>query len=202
MLTYSPLFLQPPSPPLIPPNMPSPLAQPVAFTLAMLRSSPFIFFEALKYALPASIFFFKFLEWWYSPDNARRRRSGGGGSGGEKEGRLFNLEPPKVLLPHIQGVLYEKLEKFKEIAIPKTRLGLETDSDEEEGGTLEAHERKGLTHNGCPICGAAPINNPTAFPTGYVCCYTCSFAYVEEWHRCPVTLKRVSGTSELRRVLG
>jgi len=167
----------------------------------MLRSSPFIFFEALKYALPASIFFFKFLEWWYSPDNARRRRPGGGGSGGDKEGRAFNLEPPKVLLPHLQGVVYEKLKQFKETPIPKTRLGLEThdDENEEEG---EPRERKGLTHNGCPICGQAPINNPTAFPTGYVCCYTCAFAYVEEYHRCPVTLKKVVGTTDLRRVLG
>jgi peroxin-12 len=168
----------------------------------MLRSSPFIFFEALKYALPASIFFFKFLEWWYSPDNARRRRPGGSGSGNDKDGKAFTLDPPKILLPHIKGVVYEKLQQFKEIAIPKTRLGLEYFEDEELQEKTEEGEAHSLIHNGCPICGVAPINNPTAFPTGYVCCYTCSFAYVEEHHRCPVTLRKVSATTELRRVLG
>jgi peroxin-12 len=166
----------------------------------MLRSSPFIFFEALKYALPASIFFFKFLEWWYSPDNARRRRSGGGGSGRDEDGKTFNLSPPKILLPHLQGVVYEKLQQFKEIAIPKTRLGLNDEEDQYDD--TDRQEKKGLTHNACPICGTAPINNPTAFPTGYVCCYTCAFAYVEEHNRCPVTLQSVNGKNELRRVLG
>lgn len=183
---------QPPSPPLIPPNLPSPVSRPVPFALGLLRSSPFIFFEALKYALPASIFFFKFLEWWYSPDNARRRRPGASG-GVDKDGRAFNLNPPKILLPHLKGVLYNRPSNYKETPIPKTRLGLD-DS--------ENQEMIGLTHNGCPICGATPINNPTIFPTGYVCCYTCAFAYVEEFHRCPVTLKAVSHTSDLRRVLG
>ncbi|CEH19461.1 Predicted E3 ubiquitin ligase involved in peroxisome organization [Ceraceosorus bombacis] len=61
----------PASPPLLPPDMPNPLRSPISFALALLRASPFIFFEALKYALPASIFFFKFLEWWYSADNPR-----------------------------------------------------------------------------------------------------------------------------------
>jgi peroxin-12 len=171
--------------------------------MGMLRSSPFIFFEALKYALPASIFFFKFLEWWYSSDNARRRRPGGGsgGSGREKDGRAYNLDPPKILLPHLRGVVYEKLKQYVEAPIPKTKLGLESSNDIEEDGVTPS-ERRGLSHNGCPICGTAPINNPTAFPTGYVCCYTCSFAYVQEWHRCPVTLKKVTDTTELRRVLG
>ncbi|UZJ51171.1 hypothetical protein CBS101457_000491 [Exobasidium rhododendri] len=156
---------------------------------------------ALKYALPASIFFFKFLEWWYSSDNARRRRPGGGDSGGEKGDGAYNLDPPQVLAPHLQGVVYEKLKQFKEVPIPKTRLGLgETLGDSEEG-EVESRGRMGLSHNGCPICGTSPINNPTVFPTGYVCCYTCSFAYVGEWHRCPVTLKATE-VSDLRRVLG
>lgn len=154
----------------------------------------------MKYALPASIFFFKFLEWWYSPDNARRRRPGASGSGADKDGKVFTLDPPKILLPHVKGVVYEKLQQFKELAFPKTRLGLETlDEEDYEGQT---YKKAGLTHNGCPICGSAPINNPTAFPSGYVCCYTCSFAYVEEYQRCPVTLTKVKGTFELRRVLG
>lgn len=175
----------------------------------MLRSSPFIFFEALKYALPASIFFFKFLEWWYSPDNARRRqRRGGGGSGnaangasGEDVEGSFNLAPPKILLPHSRGVLYNKLDGFREVTVPKTRLGLESPEEEDDRSAAQ-HARVGMLHNACPICGTTPINNPTAFPTGYVCCYTCAFSYVVEHARCPVTLQHVSATSELRRVLG
>jgi peroxin-12 len=196
----------PPSAPLLPPNLPSPFTDPLGFTLGMIRSSPFIFFEALKYALPASIFFFKFLEWWYSPENARRRQRRGGNSsasgtttsGGEGEEGEFNLAAPKIILPHGKGVIYDKAEGFKEVAISKTRLGIESiDKDES-----ESIAKKGLLHNGCPICGTAPINNPTAFPTGYVCCYTCSFSYVEQHTRCPVTLQHVASTAELRRVLG
>ncbi|KAK0536567.1 ubiquitin-protein ligase peroxin 12 [Tilletia horrida] len=116
----------PATPPLIPPNAPSPLRHPVSFALTLLRSAPYIFFESLKYALPASIFFFKFLEWWYSPDNPRRRRggvgapNGGAGGFGEEDGNgagagpassgadgevpLFG--PPRPLLPAARGVVY------------------------------------------------------------------------------------------------
>lgn len=188
----------PPSAPLLPPNLPSPLADPVGFSLGLLRSSPYIFFETLKYALPASIFFFKFLEWWYSPDNARRRqargRGRGGGAGGEQDG--FHLAPPKILMPHDEGVLYHKLQHFKQVFIPKTRLGFVDD------GHDDPKQTPGLLHNTCPVCGAAPTNNPTVFPSGYVTCYTCAHAYVEEYHRCPVTLEPVPDTSLLRRVLG
>lgn len=187
----------PPSAPLLPPDLPSPFGDPIGFSLGMLRSSPYIFFEALKYALPASIFFFKFLEWWYSPDNARRRQRRGGPSSGSGNGISgdtdTNLHPPKVLMPHGKGAVFIRLDGFRDVHMPRTRLGLSSGSDS---------KKSGLTHNACPICGTAPINNPTAFPTGYVCCYTCAFAYVEQHARCPVSLQSVSGTSELRRVLG
>ncbi|KAK0548080.1 ubiquitin-protein ligase peroxin 12 [Tilletia horrida] len=113
----------PPTPPLIPPNLPMPFRHPVSFTLGMLRSAPFIFFESLKYALPASIFFFKFLEWWYSPDNPRRRRGGGGaapggeaggfgqedqeGGVGQADGDAPLFGPPRPLLPVQKGVVYQ-----------------------------------------------------------------------------------------------
>lgn len=212
MTSFLTSLLQPPSAPLIPPNLPSPFADPMGFTLGMLRSSPYIFFEALKYALPASIFFFKFLEWWYSPDNTRRRQRrghGGGGSSGGGQGEDedgFNLAPPKVFLPHADGVVYHKADGYKEVPIARTRLGLAAMEEKADGATPSvpavAAERKGLLHNGCPICGAAPINNPTLFPSGYAACYTCAFAYVDEHACCPVTLQDVGSTAELRRVLG
>lgn len=171
----------------------------------MLRSSPFIFFEALKYALPASIFFFKFLEWWYSPDNARRRGRGGtsgsGGPGGLEGG--LKLDPPKTLLPHIRGILSNKSSDYKEPYIPRTKLAPKFDEEmEAESDQLQQSTKDSLLHNSCPLCGATPMNNPSALPSGYVFCYTCAFSYLEENKRCPITLQSVEGPEELRRVLG
>lgn len=196
-------YKQAASPPLLPPNMPNPLREPARFALQMLRSSPFIFFEALKYALPASIFFFKFLEWWYSPDNSRRRRRGRGGGGNTGSGEaggsdeMYKLEPPRVLSPNRHGVLFNKASDYKDPYVPRSKLAPTLDED----GDLQS-TKDSLLHNSCPLCGATPMNNPCALPTGYVFCYTCAFAYVEENKRCPVTLAKVHGTSELRRVLG
>ncbi len=61
---------------LLPSKMPSLVRQPAKFLSMVLRLAPGTVFEALKYGLPASIFFFKFLEWWYGADNPRRRRGG------------------------------------------------------------------------------------------------------------------------------
>ena len=59
-----------------------------------------------------------------------------------------------------------------------------------------------LLHNGCPLCGAAPIQNPCVLATGYACCYTCAHAYVDKYHRCPVTLAPLpGGIEQIRKVL-
>jgi len=141
----------------------------------------------LKYALPASIFFFKFLEWWYSSDNPRRRRNANSGSGeGGEEGKA-GFGAPKVLKPHSKGCLYVKDPKWKDLKVPTTGDGNE----------------KTLLHNSCPLCGVSPINNPAILETGYVFCYTCAFEYLEEKGKCPVTLMRVEGGGgSLRKVLG
>ncbi|KAE8211588.1 hypothetical protein CF327_g4672 [Tilletia walkeri] len=221
----------PDTPPLIPPNAPSPLKHPVSFALTMFRSAPFIFFESLKYALPASIFFFKFLEWWYSPDNPRRRRGGGGGGdiggtgtdeegsgarGGGSDGDVPLFGPPRPLLPTTRGVVYRPdPSKFvaplitvassdpldpSNRALAKALLpAAEKGKNKEEGPIMRAP----LVHNGCPICGSAPINNPAIFPTGYVACFVCAQDYVEREARCPVTRERVrGGVGALRKVLG
>ncbi|CAD6973612.1 unnamed protein product [Tilletia controversa] len=223
----------PDTPPLIPPNAPSPFKHPLGFLTTMLRSAPFIFFESLKYALPASIFFFKFLEWWYSPDNPRRRRGGGGGGGGggdtgtaeEDGGRAGGSDgdvplfgPPRPLLPATRGVVYRPdPAKFVAPLItvassdpldPSNRslarallpaAAAEKGKNKDQGPIMRAP----LVHNACPICGAAPINNPAMFPTGYVACFVCAQDYVEREARCPVTRERVrGGVGALRKVLG
>jgi peroxin-12 len=68
--------------------------------LRLLGLGPQYFFEALKVLLPASIFFFKFLEWWYSSDYARSRRGGAGDAALEPA-----LRPPTRIDPHPEGVL-------------------------------------------------------------------------------------------------
>jgi len=237
----------PDTPPLIPPHTPSPLRYPISFALTLLRSAPFIFFESLKYALPASIFFFKFLEWWYSPDNPRRRRGGGAGGsapganfgsadfggapaeegenagagGGGADGDVPLFGPPRPLLPASRGVVYNPdPTKFVAPLItvatsdpldPSNRaLALSLLSRTPAKGKSKASGdgpttimRAPLVHNGCPICGAAPINNPAMFPTGYVACFVCAQEYVEREAQCPVTRERVrGGVGALRKMLG
>lgn len=51
----------------------------------------------------------------------------------------------------------------------------------------------------CPLCHG-PINNATAFPSGYVFCYRCAFDHVEKTGRCPVTLLPAK-VWQLRKIL-
>jgi len=128
--------------------MPSPLRSPLQFALRLLQSSPYMAFETLKYALPLSIFAFKFLEWWYSPDNPRRRRGGGGGASGALGGEddsAPTLGAPKVLLPHPKGCLYVKDPSWRAPGVATTRLPPVEDSEKR----LAAQE--GLLHNSCVL---------------------------------------------------
>ncbi|CAD6574171.1 MAG: ubiquitin-protein ligase peroxin 12 [Cyphobasidiales sp. Tagirdzhanova-0007] len=74
---------------------------------ASLLGYPFqLALEALKYVLPTSIFFFKFLEWWYSSSYARSRLSA------KSESKIPALRPPpRSLLPHPEGVLGSEGQK-------------------------------------------------------------------------------------------
>lgn len=69
--------------------------------LALIRqtvlSSPQFFFDSLRLLLPTTIFFIKFLEWWYSPNSpARSLTTSPLGPA---------VPPPKMLPPHPKGVL-------------------------------------------------------------------------------------------------
>ncbi|CAG7849217.1 Peroxisome assembly protein 12 AltName: Full=Peroxin-12 [Serendipita indica DSM 11827] len=63
---------------------------------SMLRSSPRFMLDSLKILLPLSIFFVKFLEWWYSPSSPARALSAA------PTGPA--LPPPRMLHPHPKGL--------------------------------------------------------------------------------------------------
>lgn len=162
---------------------------PLLFTMLLMRKSVSVIFETLKYALPASIFFFKFLEWWYSPSNPRRR------SGGQTEQESAKrISPPRVLQPHPDGVVYRPLSTWRDPKLA-TKLGDDAAAGGQAAGGV-------LLHNSCPLCGATPIQNPCVLTTGYAFCYTCAHSYVDKWHRCPVTLVELpGGIEQIRKVL-
>ena len=165
---------------------------PLLFMLRSLQKGGAHILDALKYALPASIFFFKVLEWWYSPNNRRR------GDDDESKSRKV-LGPPVVSHPSSSGVLENPHESYRDPKVLKTKnqTPYVTDADDEIIVDIPS-----LLHNSCPICGAMPIQNPCALPTGFAFCYRCATDYVDKWHVCPVTqIELPGGIEQIRRVL-
>ncbi|KAL1915311.1 uncharacterized protein VTP21DRAFT_6769 [Calcarisporiella thermophila] len=115
--------------------------------------------DLLKVVLPMSIFFFKFLEWWYGSEFARTGLRGMGANGSA------TIPPPEPIKPDPEGT-----------SLPSTP-------------------------NTCPLCLKRPIVNPTALPSGYVFCFNCAFRHVEKHFTCPVTLMRIDGVDQLRKVM-
>ncbi|PKI82735.1 Pex12p [Malassezia vespertilionis] len=145
--------------------LPPPTKFPLLFLWALSKRGSAFVFEMLKYALPASIFFFKFLEWWYSPSNPRRRSNDDGDAATTK-----NIAPPEPLLPSEDGVLIIRPETWKDPRI-LTQPAPSTDP------FADAEPPRGLLHNACPLCGVAPIQNAALLASGYAFCYTCAHAY-------------------------
>ncbi|SPC65352.1 related to Peroxisome assembly protein 12 [Ustilago sp. UG-2017b] len=206
-------------------GLPSLIKQPGRFFSTILRLAPGVVFEALKFGLPASIFFFKFLEWWYGADNPRRRRNNTSSTSGvtNEEGSGTALDPPAPLLPDLQkGVLGKRVPESVREGLPQYKLPQifalsgdlldriesgQADEKQSRPKLIKGKEGKGeerkLIHNSCPLCGAMPINNPAALPSGYVFCYTCAFNFVEEHGKCPITSLPVPERKDaLRKVLG
>ncbi|KAL8292902.1 hypothetical protein RQP46_000596 [Phenoliferia psychrophenolica] len=127
--------------------------------LRSLALIPRLSFEALKFLLPTSIFFFRFLEWWYSSEGGygRLRKKGAGGEGGKAL-----RAPPRA------------------------------------GGVKPGREppAKGM----CAVHGGEMVN-PTALPTGWLACYKCLHAWVEEHGDCPVSGVKVE-LGDLRKIMG
>ncbi|PVG04139.1 hypothetical protein CPB86DRAFT_778385, partial [Serendipita vermifera] len=61
-----------------------------------IKRSPYLLLESLKIFLPLSIFFVKFLEWWYSPSSPARALSTA------PTGPA--IPPPQMLFPHPRGL--------------------------------------------------------------------------------------------------
>ena len=142
--------------------------------------------DALKYALPAAIFVFKFLEWWYSPQNRRRRGDSDGDS-------VKRIGAPAILPPSPQGVVYAPLPTYRAPPVLFRHEGSE--------GAKDASAPV-LLHYSCPLCGATPMHNASVLASGYACCYACATDYVDKWHRCPVThMPLPGGVEQIRRVL-
>lgn len=163
---------------------------PMLFSALLARRGAAFVFEMLKYALPASIFFFKFLEWWYSPNNPRRRRSDD-----DDASPRAQVKPPAPLQPSDDGAMVERPPTWKDpriltSGVPDAALFADEDAP------------AALLHNSCPLCGVAPIQNPCVLATGYAFCYTCANDYVDKFHRCPVTLAPLpGGIEQVRKVL-
>lgn len=172
--------------------LPSFSQYPLLFAYVLARRGGSRVLDALKYALPASIFFFKFLEWWYSPNNRRRR-------GDDSDDARKRIGPPALLPPSAKGVVYDPPASYKAPPVlSKVNVPLDTKEDvfADEGAPAT------LLHNSCPLCGATPMHNPCVLATGYAFCFTCATEYVDKWHRCPVTMAPLpAGVEQIRRVL-
>lgn len=101
------------------PFRPLPSGLPASYATIAARAAalvPLASFEALKVALPTSIFFFRFLEWWYSPEggHARLRRRGGGSLGNEGPPLRAPRKPPA---PRGEGGR-ERVPKAGECCVP------------------------------------------------------------------------------------
>lgn len=148
--------------------------------LTLLKSflfrTPSFILDSLKILLPLSIFFVKFLEWWYSPTSPARVLHSKADNGPL-------LPQPKVLKPHSNGILGAHPHEI--YARKRKQEGLD--------GTPP------LKYGICPLCDG-PLANATALPSGYVFCYKCVFEEVEKHGRCPVTLLPMR-TWMLRKVL-
>lgn len=126
--------------------------------------------DFLKVLLPMSIFFFKFLEWWYSSEFSR------GNAFKQGENGECTIPPPEKIKVCSSLLVYICINQIyqphpKGTAIPSSP-------------------------NTCPLCLNSPINNPTAMPSGYVFCYTCAYHYLQEHARCPVTWIKVPNNPE------
>lgn len=175
---------------------------PFLFAYLVMRKGAARVLDALKYALPASIFFFKFLQWWYSPNNRRRR-------GGDREDDAAKKTgPPAILAPSKHGVVYTPLPTYRTPQVLFKPVEMQVDDGEDDDMFADDAEKThvervpSLLHNSCPLCGATPIQNTCMLASGYAFCYTCASEYVDKWHRCPVThMQLPGGIEQIRRVL-
>jgi peroxin-12 len=120
--------------------------------------------QMLQYGLPMSVFFLRFLEWWYASDYASSR--------GDKP-----IPPPPIAPAITNPMALEDAKKAQE--------------------DLWIRHREEVPPQMCPSC-LKVLTNPTALPSGFVCCYPCAFK-ASEVGVCPLTGLPVE-VSQLRKV--
>ena len=128
--------------------------------------------DFLRYALPMSIFFLKFIEWWYASDY-------------HKQKGFQPIPPPPDPIPVSFGSKINWFSLLNAVCYIQTK-------PHEQGIPLPAESDM------CPLCKRERTNS-TTIPTGYVFCYPCIFAHVSDNGRCPVTLVPVN-VDELRKI--
>ncbi|KAF8342036.1 Pex12 amino terminal region-domain-containing protein [Cantharellus anzutake] len=114
----------------------------LAFIGRLLISSPQLLLDSLKVLLPMSIFFVKFLEWWYSPSSPARSLAAAPTGP--------PIPPPRMLPPHPRGI---PIDGTKYGECPLCRKMLENATALPSGYVFCykcAHEHV-ETHGRCPV---------------------------------------------------
>ncbi|KAI9668089.1 MAG: hypothetical protein M1821_000909 [Bathelium mastoideum] len=160
-------------------NHPISIFSPQKFSQAILPG----LLSSLRFALPASIFALKFLEWWHASDFARQLS--------KKATEGIELPPPII-----SGLQQSHEKESGPTNYPESKVHRDSDGEQSAsrktspGPPLDAHSLLPIftvpspeppqTEN-CPIC-LNPIVTPTAAQTGYVFCYTCIYKWVDGSH--------------------
>ena len=141
--------------------------------------------SSLKILLPTSIFALKFLEWWHASDFARQLS--------RKAAEGLELPPPTI--SNIPAPPTKTSEKKSGVTFSDDAKGPQSPSAEAKPSPFANRKPPISTQTGlpilivppaysselCPIC-LAPVQTPTASPSGYVFCYTCIFRWVDGMH--------------------
>ncbi|GAB7338693.1 hypothetical protein MBLNU457_5418t1 [Dothideomycetes sp. NU457] len=141
--------------------------------------------SSLKILLPTSIFALKFLEWWHASDFARQLS--------RKATEGVELPPPTISNPPAPAK--KAVEKKSGVTFSDDAKGPISPSMDAKPDPVSERRPPLSSQTGlpiltvppaysselCPIC-LAPIQTPTASPSGYVYCYTCIFRWVEGEH--------------------
>ena len=140
-------------------------------------------FSSLRFALPASIFALKFLEWWHASDFAHQLS--------KKATEGIELPPPIISGFHYGTSKVSSLLSHSESKDSEKKCNEKPDDyqtshkppiDTQSLLPILTVPMPETRHsNLCPIC-LDPVVTPTAAQTGYVFCYTCIYRWVDGSH--------------------
>jgi len=137
----------------------------INFVIRLLLRTSYATLDYSHILLPLGIFFFKFLEWWYSENKlAPQSRPV------PRPPRAAPVRPSAHPFIHSDRVLTLWLRQQRAAS----------------GVTLPADRTK------CPLCGDTRVNPALLPASGYAFCYPCIHNHVEQHGCCPVTLAPAS----------